>query len=306
MTMIHLNRLLFPTDGSDCAERAREHAAYLATRFDAAMHVVQVEERDVDLTDAIDFREADVLADLHAADSETSAARVEERRIAHPSVPDGILSYAEEQDVDLVVLGTHGRRGVQRVMMGSVAEEVVRRATCPVVTVGPSARPPDEMGGGRLLVPIDFSEFQDRLLKHALGVARAYDMTLILLHVVEVEGLPDVYQVYSTPPEPGVLADRIEQVLEQRADEIREQGVEVALEVRSGHAAEEILDTAAGLDADFLAIATHGRTGLDRILLGSVAETVIRQAPCPVLTVKAFGRSLVQEENGDGTQAPVL
>ena len=119
----------------------------------------------------------------------------------------------------------------------------------------------------------------------------------MLLHVVERTGLPDVYGISLDAPEPGVLVERTEEVLEERAETLRARGIDVRTEVRRGHPAEETLDAAEALDADFLAIATHGRSGVERMLVGSVAERVIRRAPCPVFTVKSFGQSLVSEND---------
>jgi len=299
--MLSLDRILCPTDGSECANTARRHAVSFADQFDATLDLLHVEEREVELTDTIEIRETDVLADLHAplegAPAVGAPERVRERRVAHPSAAEGILAYAEEEEIDLVVIGTHGRRGVQRLVLGSVAEEVVRRAPCPVVAVRQGAKTPEALEGGRIVVPVDFSEYQVRLLAHARALAQAYDMTLTLLHVIEVTGLPDVYKVYSDPPEPGALENQTRRVLEKRAEEMREEDLKVEVEVRIGHAADEILNTAEALDVDLLAIATHGRTGLDRVLMGSVAEKVIRRAPCSVFVVKAFGTSLVREED---------
>lgn len=298
--MIHLNRVLFPTDGSECAEHARHHAHYLADRFEASLHIVHVEGREAELTDVIDVREADVLADLHAPREESPVVaepRVQERRVVHPSVPDGILSYVAEHDTNLVVMGTHGRGGLRRLVLGSVAEEVVRRAPVPVMTVGRGATPPEDMEAGTVLAPVDFSERQPRLLAHARELAHAYGMTLTLLHVVERVRLPDVYGV--APPEtpgPDALAERAEAALDEQADALRERGLSVQVVVRRGHPAEETIEAAKTLDADLLTIATHGRAGVERMLLGSVAEKVIRRAPCPVFTVKSFGQSLVDEE----------
>jgi len=301
--MIHVDRVLCPTDGSACAERARRRAFHVADRFDAAVHVIHVDEREVDLADVIDIHESDVLEDLHAPidwdeDKRSTSPTAIERRVVHPSAPEGILSYATECDVSLIVLGTHGRRGVRRAVLGSVAEEVVRRATCPVITVGRGAHPPEAMHGGDILVPIDFSEYQVRLLAHAREIARAYDMTMTLLHVVEIQGLPGVYDVFSGSPEPSTIARRTETVLEQRADELRAAGLDVNVEVRTGHVAAQTLAVADELDVEFLAIATHGRSGVERMLIGSVAENVLRRAACPVFTVKAFGKSLVGDANG--------
>lgn len=295
--MIHLPRILFATDGSGCAERARAHAFDLARRFDADLHVLHVEERDVELSDVIDVREADVLADLHlpVPDEPTvPVARIHEHTVVHRSAADGILSYAAEHDTSLIVLGTHGRRGVQRLVLGSVAEEVVRRAPVPLFTVGRGA-PASPPADGALLVPVDFSDHQDRLLAHARVLAQAYDVSVALLHVVNRTDPPEAYGTDPPLPEPDVLLDRSAQALTKRAAPLRDAGIPVQVDVRHGHPAEEILAVAADLDAALLAIATHGRSGVERMLMGSVAETVIRRAPCPVFTVKSFGRSLVSE-----------
>ncbi|MFB6247341.1 MAG: universal stress protein [Salinibacter sp.] len=293
--MLRLPRLLFATDGSDGAERARRYATHLADRFEAALHVVHVEERPADPADVLDVREADVLADLHSVERGTSAVaapRVRERRVVHPSAAEGLLAYAAEHDIRLLVLGTHGRRGLRRLVVGSVAEEVARRADAPVLTVGPGADV-DGLSGGTLLVPVDFSAAREALLAHAREWALAHDMDVVLAHAAEVEGVPDVYGLRSDPPEPDVLADRAREALQEPADALRDRGLDVRVEVRAGPAAPEVLDAAGDLGADLLTIATHGRSSLDRMLMGSVAERVLRQAPCPVLTLTPFGRSLV-------------
>ncbi len=296
--MIYVDRILFPTDGSECAEHARRHAMHLADHFDATLHVIHVEERDVELTDVVGINEADLLADLHSmsgeAPSPLAEARVQERTVAYPTVARGILTYAVEHDVDLVVLGTHGRRGVRRLLLGSVAEEVVRNAPCPVITVGRGAVAPEAMEGGTMLVPVDFSEHRTRLLAHAREIAPVYGMDVTILHVVEVAGIPDAYGGYSSLPDPGKLAERAEKALAEDVESMRAVGVDVSIEVRSGHPADQVLTVAEETGAAFITIATHGRTGMERMLTGSVAEAVIRQAPCPVCTVKSFGWSLIE------------
>lgn len=299
--MIHVDRVLFPTDGSDSAERARRHAVHLASQFDAALHVIHVTKEG--RSDSGTVREADILGDLHGPGARTGMAqpRVWEQTVTAPSAADGILTYAVEYDAHLVVLGTHGRRGVRRLVLGSVAEEVVRRAPCPVVTVGRGAIEPEAMEEGHMLVPVDFSDYQKRLLAHAREIALAYGMHMTLLHVVEVQGLPDAYGLSADPPEPGVLAEQTERVLQDAVGRLRKKGVDVSVEVRGGHPADEVLAAADALGADFLTIASHGRRGMERVLMGSVAEKVIRRAPCPVCTVKAFGTSLVED---DGAERP--
>ena len=298
--MVHVDRILFPTDGSACADRARRHAQHLADHFDAALHVIQVEIRPVDRDAVLGVEAATVQADRHAGgagEGPLPAARYRERAVVHPTAAGGILNYVVQYDVDLVVMGTHGRRGVRRRVLGSVTEEVVRKAPCPVVTVGRGATAPEEMEGGTMVVPVDFSEHRFRGMSHARELAPVYDMDLLLLHVVEVTDLPDAYGVHGSPPDPGVLADRAEEALDVEADSLRTKGIDVTLDVRGGHPAAEILDVADETGATFITIATHGRTGLERMLMGSVAEKVLRHAPCPVCAVPSFGRSLVEDED---------
>ncbi|MFB6271757.1 MAG: universal stress protein [Salinibacter sp.] len=299
--MIHLDRILFPTDGSECAERARRHALHLAAHFDASLHVIQVETRDVELEDVVQITEADLLADLHGGAEEAPPAlaepRIQEHTVAYSSVAGGIRTYAVEHDVDLVVIGTHGRRGVRRLLLGSVAEEVVRQAECPVVTVGRGAVSPEAMNGGTMLVPVDFSETRSRLLAHAREIAPIYGMDIRILHVVERAGVPETYGEYGRTPGPEKPAERVREVLNEEVEPLRKAGIDVEIEARSGHPAEEVLTAAEDIGATFISIATHGRTGMKRMLMGSVAEKVIRQAPCPVCTVKSFGRSLVDDEH---------
>jgi nucleotide-binding universal stress UspA family protein len=292
--MIHLDRILFPTDGSPCAEQARRHAAHLANRFDTELHIIRVEERDAELTDVIEICSDDVLADLHAPLEESVVAtpRVQERRVVHRSAAGGILAYATEHDIDLIVLGTHGRRGVRRLLLGSVAEEVVRRASCPVFTVGRSATSPEALDGGTLLVPVDFSSAQAPLLDHARELALAYGLSVVLLHAVERTIPPDVYGLRTDLPSLETLADRAREALGDPAAALRNEGLEVTTEVRTGSAVDVILDVAEEKNPAMLAIATHGRRGVERMLMGSVSENVVRQAPCPVFTVKSFGKAL--------------
>jgi nucleotide-binding universal stress UspA family protein len=241
-------------------------------------------------------------------------------------VPDGILAYASEHDVDLIVMGTHGRRGVRRFLMGSVAEEVVRRSNCPVFTVhtADSGDEPMQSGDGaddqagataergirRMLVPIDFSDQTKPLLDHAREIARAYQTDVDLVHVVEPVSLPSAYgnapvALNADDLKSGALSALDEQceAFRDALGETAEGTIEVRGHLRMGHPAEEVLSLAEELDTDLIAIATHGRTGVKRLLMGSVSEKIVRMAPVPVFTVKSHGRSLVQSPRAASTAA---
>jgi len=303
--MLRIDRILFPTDGSESAEAARQHATYLADRHQARLFILHVEERDADWADVIDISEADVLANLHmdALTDGESGPRVEEHTMAHPSASEGILSYAAEQDIDLIVMGTNGRRGVERLVIGSVAEQVVRQAECPVLTTiarsSDAGSQPVEATVDWILVPIDFSEQSASLLAHAREIALAYDAGLDLIHVIQPVSLPTAYGRTPIDFDPAQVQEDAHKALEQRADGLREDGLHVETETRIGHPADEILRVAESTRPDLITIATHGRTGVRRLLLGSVAEKVVRMAPVPVFTVKSYGRSLVRSPEAE-------
>lgn len=138
--MLQLDRILFPTDGSSCAECAYEWATQLADPYDLELHMLHfIEERTNNLdnlSELIDIREEDILPELRIPVPQKKEERKMRReKVANPSAADGILEYADAHDIDLIVMGTHGRRGVERLLMGSVAEEAVRLFESPVVTM---------------------------------------------------------------------------------------------------------------------------------------------------------------------------
>jgi nucleotide-binding universal stress UspA family protein len=141
----------------------------------------------------------------------------------------------------------------------------------------------------RILVPTDFSTYADYAMRHAADLAKDFGAELLLLHVVP-EG--DLRAMYDYPPDfplEQILADQ-KKIVEQRFAEIvtneQKRGVQAKSLIYSGKAYEEIIQTAKAHTVDLIVIATHGRTGLSHVFLGSVAEKVVRLAPCPVLTIK--------------------
>ena len=307
--MLHIDRILFPTDGSESAEFARRHATFLADRHGATLHVLHVEEREPDWDDVIDVTETDVLADLNVDVDhlDVSPSRVVQHSLAHPSAAGGILSYSAEHDIDLIVMGTHGRRGVRRLFMGSVAEEVVRRSECPALTVvAPEREVEPKAAVERILVPIDFSKHTDLLIDHVREIALAYDSGVDLLHVVEPVSLPPAYDHAPMTIDFEEMKDDARKALDTYCDELRAEGLDVLGHLRTGHPADEVLTMAESHDTDLVCIATHGRTGVKRLLMGSVAEKVVRMAPAPVFTVKSFGRSLVDRPamSSEATEQP--
>ena len=301
--MLAVDNLLVARDFSSVSNRALRYGLGLAARTGATLHVLHAEVlHDADDRsapgDGIDALREELArrgaASMEALDA-VSVVEVTRRDVAPAPA---ILRYADEEEIDLIALGTHGRRGPSRVLLGSVAEEVVRRADAPVLTVrgkneGGRATPVGLLD--RILVPVDFSDYSREALRAAAEWARLYNAQLHTLHVVEETPHPAFYMggvrsVYDVEPD---LDEKVKAKLGEFADETIGARDDVEAHVRTGAAASEIAEFVESNSVDLVALSTHGRTGLERFLLGSVAEKVVRHVRCPVLTVKAFGRSLV-------------
>ena len=305
--MLKLNNVLFATDFSSLADQALDHALELAHKHGAVLHMLHAVVLHADdpndpahlFPDADEIRKR--LEDIAERRMETQlegrnatgieVVRAQRRGISTAPV---ILEYAGEIDADLIVMSTHGRRGLTAVLLGSVTEEVVRLSSCPVLTIRgrDGTAPSSDMAV--VLVPVDFSEHASRAVSYATEICRVYGGRMHLVHVFEEPVHPEVYLGGGATSLPSFSS--VEGSLREALTEIGAQAgaeVDTSIHVREGRAVKGILDAATELDADLIVIATHGLTGLKHVLLGSVAEKVVRGARCPVLTVKPFGKSLL-------------
>lgn len=309
--MLNIAKILVPTDLSESAEEAFRHAAFLADWHDAELHLLNVTGRHMHAYEAMregfpfdDETLARMLQPEQGADRRLPRREeltIEQEQIKRASPAPAITEYADGRDFDLVVMGTRGRRGVDRLLMGSVAEEVVRTAGRPVLTVREGADVAPGEAIRRLLVPIDFSEPSRLALRHAKELAMTYGAEIDLLHVVEEVALPTAYGVEPVSFVVPDVVENSEKVLAQMAEE--EIGYEhVVVQSLPGYPSTTILDYVDEREIDLVVIATHGRTGMDRLLLGSVAEKVVRRAACPVFTVKQHGKSLVGSTRASPSQ----
>ncbi|HKL89207.1 MAG TPA: universal stress protein [Salinibacter sp.] len=304
---LNIDTILFPTDFSNVAEGAFAHAAHLALQYNATIHVFNVVGPDAnDAPNPMDFLTVDPTeegsvqhVEVQTVTQERGTVPIIYAQTDSDSPADAIVTRTEEHDVDLVVMGTHGRQGMDRLLSGSVSEEVVRRASCPVFTVLPR----DESGTGpqinRVLAPVDLSDQSELVLNHAVALAESYAAPLDLLHVVEEAAYPNVYGLDPLTPSLPNVQDRAREALETLASNVDLRTDPVNVHVLAGNAARDIVEFAEDNAADLIVMATHGRTGLERFLIGSVAEKVVRRAPCPVFTLKSFGKSLLPSEDGD-------
>src|SRR5262245_1425416 len=193
---------------------------------------------------------------------------------------------------DLLVLGTHGRKGFERLVLGSVTEKVLRKSSCPVLTVprhAPGAPSGDPPAFKRILCGVDFSEPAHQAVEFALSLAMEADARLSLLHVVEQLpeiGLPDAARFdlrdYAEYLERGAR-DRLLALIPEEAREWCRPEVVVA----PGKAYRAILKVAEKRRSDLIVMGVAGRGGIDRMMFGSTTHKVVREAACPVLTVRS-------------------
>jgi len=197
-----------------------------------------------------------------------------------------ILLAAEKHEADLVVTGTRGLSGVRHLLLGSTAERLVQHAPLPVLAIHPDMPPKDVVR--RILVPTDFSDDAELALHTALRLLAGTDgAEVVLFHAfhipieyVHLAGgfvLPDVAE--------SAVADA-RAALERVAEPLRAEGHTIETVARQGYAPQAIEIEARERKVDLIAMGTHGRSFLPHMLLGSTAERVVQNAPCPVLTVR--------------------
>jgi nucleotide-binding universal stress UspA family protein len=300
--MTEVRHILCPVDFSEVSLLALGHAAALARRYRAsvlALHVVPFAPvppapMTPGATSPIgspfpppELRRA-LLEELdRAADSVRRSGVGVETIVREGDTTHAILSEAERLPIDLVVMGSHGRTGFRRLLLGSVAEAVVRRAPCPVLTVTPQASEPAlrSFRYSRILCPIDFSDLSLQALEYAMLVAEDASVEVLLLHVREggpYPFLPPESERGRREREGEAIEAQLYSLLPGNAGDVC---TPRAL-VRWGRPAEEILNTAQEHAADIVVIGVHGRGALQRLAFGSVTSEVVRSASCPVLTVR--------------------
>lgn len=195
---------------------------------------------------------------------------------------DAILQVALEMNIDLIAMTTHARKGLTRWYLGSVAEEVVRRSELPILLKRPDvASRPSPLR--RILVPLDGSERSAAVLETVKPIAARANAEIVLLHV-----LP---RVLDPAPQwavqgPLSVAGRSGRRYQEIADRLEEGDLTAWPVVAEGDAAEEILARAKELDVDLIAMATHGRTGLKRVIFGSVTQEVLRRSDRPLVLIR--------------------
>lgn len=299
--MVEFKQILCPVDFSESSARALAHAAALARWYDAQLAVLHVVPTfdpvpiHGDLGDpvrvVIPMTRDEVLGEMRRA---LDLAGVSPDATLTAEVGDAsatIVAQAVATRADLIVIGTHGRRGFKRLLLGSVTETVLREAPCPVLTVPPHARvaSSEVVTFKRILCPMDFSPSALQALGFALDLARQADGLVTLLHVIEwlAEEEPRTSAHFNVPEFRRHLVDDAEQRLNTLVAEESRTWSEINSVVVAGRAHREILRAAEAKPADLIVMGAQGRGGVGLALFGSTTQEVVRGASCPVLTVRS-------------------
>ena len=296
-----IKRILFATDFSRWARRAEDFACALACSWRASLTVLSVAEFPPGLNPDYPVNQQ-YLADLLKNASSQLVdlkGRAERRgiavttRVATGIPSEEVITAARAEDSDLIVVGTRGKTGLANVLLVSTAERVIRGAPCPVLTVRMEQAETENEGAlsrpvtlERILVPVDFSDCSLDALEYASVVAQQAKASLMLLHVLEpVSYGLDFTLGHSRTREQ--VRETWTKRLEELASSLIVTQVPVESQLRGGHPADSILDSAKTLPCDLIVMGTHGRRGISHAFSGSVAEAVLRKALCPVLTVRS-------------------
>ncbi len=318
-------RILVLLDGSDFGDWALPLAAALARRSDAALELVHAQESYPYAAGAPAYDRQ--LDDEIKRKTRTRLTNTRERVAGHLGrdvlltwlkgrVEQALEQHVAESGADLVVMATHGRGGLNRMWLGSVAHHMARHSPEPVLFVRPHATGVSWLGEPllrRLVIPLDGSELAETVLDRAVMLAMPGETELALLRIVvplPSGSYPDITE--GIPLDQDDLSRRqrdAEQYMQRVSAELRASGFATTVRVEAArHVARAILDYAEEVDADLIALATHGRGAAARVVLGSVADKILRGAPMPVLTFRPTPEDMARfavaaAQSGAGGQA---
>ena len=294
--MTGISRVLCPVDFSETSQHALDYAGAIAHWYEARLTLLFVfpnlavmDLPPLVLEDA--DRERLLVAMRRMVDRAPSRAVVDYCIREAGLVHDEIVAQSAAMHADLLVIGTHGRSGFQRLFLGSVTEKVIRKAACPTLVVPPRApganTAPVEFR--RILCPVDFSDSSLDGLARAISMAEEFGTQLTLLHLVELprrlDQEPGAFDIDRTRAREAAVTDARRRLHDLIPEQARTYcTVETAVIEGSAHHA--ILRYVTEHDCDLVVMGVHGRGALDRLLFGSTTHHVIRAAACPVLIAR--------------------
>ena len=309
--MIHIHRILCPIDFSDSSRHAVDHAVAIAKRYESTVTLLHVRPlmsaaayapgipvATVPLSVATPADHQAVLASMKRFTDTPIATGVPiVFEIGDGNTASEILDRSVTMPSDLIIMGTHGRSGVERFMLGSVTEEVIHKALCPVLTVPPGiddVAPTGPLLFTRILCAVDFSDASLHALEYAVSLAQGPDVRLTVMHVVEVMPPPSspAEVAGASVHESRALDAYVATAAQARAEQLERiipDSVRVQCEVKTtlaiGRSHREILRVAGEHASDIIVLGARG-FGVAQLLFGSTVHQVVRHAHCPVLTIR--------------------
>jgi nucleotide-binding universal stress UspA family protein len=301
-----MTKVMVPLDGSALAERAVPYAAALVRAAGGRLLLVRavlsyfVEQDGIEETVLI---HPQARTDIEAAAVRARAfgLPVEAHLVGGIGAATTLVAAAERLGADIIVMSSHGRSGLGRFLYGSVADDVLRHARVPVLLLPAANRTGWPTAGKlRVLVPLDGSALAERAIEPVLALARSMPTEVVLVHVVAPPGaegaqlgFPPTYALPYVPDPDDPLADAHAH-LAVVADRIAGDAAVVAVRVEVGYPAATIAEVARVEGAHLIVMSTHGRGGLTRAVMGSVATGVLQHATAPLLLVPAAARAAIR------------
>jgi nucleotide-binding universal stress UspA family protein len=285
------HRILVPLDGSENAERALPWALAYASSGRTPVVLTRVLDPIYPLK-GMPFGEGSSEARAYLGNvARTFAELSVPLRLTLPAGPTArsIVECAVQERCGLIIMATRGNSTVVRWLVGGITEQVIRLSPIPILVVRSQTRPPGGPPPKRILIPLDGSSAARKALTWAIRLARHHGVSLALVHVVPGSG--------GRSRKFRLLKDQATGELGGLCARLREKRIPALFQVREGDAAEEILHSISS--GDLVVLTTHGRSGLKRWILGSVAEKVIHEARVPVFIFKRFPESRVPSQKGD-------
>jgi nucleotide-binding universal stress UspA family protein len=295
-------RILVALDGSRLSENVLPYTRFLAKRLQISVTLLRVAspQSQNPMSTAERVLPGDVAAD--ASRTFCNYLKKVADSFPKPSTVDCIVAVGDPAEVivdragtdigTLIIMGTHGISGVRRWLLGSVAEKVLQMTTNPLLLVrGGHALKTIEAPVKTIVVPLDGSALAEKVLPHVSDMATKLDLEIVLLRVY---ALPLIYRdsQHYYPPYPDQLIENLkeeaEKYLDQKAAQLKKNGLgQVSCASLEGDSAEQIIDFARKMPGSFIAMSTHGRSGIARLILGSITGRVVRHSSEPVLVIRA-------------------
>jgi nucleotide-binding universal stress UspA family protein len=290
-TRIQLKNVLFATDFSSAAGAAIPYAAALVKRYGATLHILHVRPPVVNpMTPPETWRASEEAAKVEAGQQTqellTHFVGIQtEIQIKEGDLASNLAAEIQQHNIDLVVIGTRGRSGIRKFLLGSTAEEIFRQAPCPVLTVGPEVHQKKIRAAEftQILFATDFSQEANAAAPYAISLAKECNACLTFLHVIAEAKAGDLV-------DPSELVASSERLLDNLIPADDQAWSVPECVVETGSVAEKILDVAARRGADLIVLGVrqpHGFPGAATHLPIATAHKVVSQANCPVLTVRS-------------------